>query len=125
MTVATAYNKIGQKVMPSVYAKVYPDTLTVQASTLVSDSGGGYSQSGTSNAYSSVPCAVEPSGGSRYDANGKLISEAFYTVWMPTHYSLNGTPTRINLNATTHKLIVAARGNEPAKTLRIQSIKNH
>jgi hypothetical protein len=119
MSLAAVFNTLGQDVMPLVAAAVFPDLLSITAETLVSDSGGGYSSSSTSTAYSSIPCAYEPLSGNRFDSAGKLVSTQAYKVTIPTHYDVAGTATRINLNPATHKLVVAARGNEPAKTFRI------
>jgi hypothetical protein len=124
MSTAAVLNNLGQTILPRALAYALPDTLTVQGETQASDSGGGYYVSANTNAYTSVPCAYEPLGGARFDANGKLLSTNAYRVTMPTHYNNAGTPTRINLNPASHRLIVASRGNEPAKTFRIVSVSD-
>lgn len=124
MSVATTYNNLGQTILPRALARVLPDTLTVKGQTLVSDSGGGYYVSATADVYTSVPCTYEPLGGQRFDSAGKLLSSTAYRVTMPTHYDDGGVATRINLDPTTHRLLVASRGNEPAKTFRIVSIND-
>jgi hypothetical protein len=108
--------------MPQVALATFPDLLTVTAETPVSDSGGGFSSSSTTNAYTNIPCAYEPLSGSSFDTNGKLLSVNAYKVTVPTHYNNAGTMTRINLNPATHRLVVTARGNEPVKVFRIVSI---
>ena len=122
MSLTSVFNTLGQRIIPQVASAVFPDTLSITAETPVSDGGGGFSSSTTATDYSSIPCAYEPLSGTRADANGKLLSTEAFTVTIPTHYNLAGTMTRINLNPTTHKLVVASRGNEPAKTFRIVSI---
>ena len=124
MSLASVFNTLGQNVIPQIAAAAFPDTLSVQGETLTSDSGGGFYPSATANDYTSIPCAYEPLSGQRTDLNGKLISVGLYTVTMPTHYSLAGVPTRINLDPKEHRLIVNSRGNEPAKTFRIISIQD-
>ena len=118
MSLAAVFNTLGQTVVPSIAAAVFPDTLNVQGETLTSDSGGGYYVSANANANTSIPCAYEPLSGQRFDSAGKLLSTELYKVTMPTHTSAGA---RINLSPT-HRLIVTARGNEPQKTFRIVSI---
>jgi hypothetical protein len=122
MSLATVFNRLGQTVIPGVAAAAFPDTLTVETPTLTSDNAGGFYPSATVSTYTNIPCAYEPQGGGKTDANGKLLSVENYKVTMPTHYSLAGVPTRINLNPTRQRLVITARGNEPAKTMRMMSI---
>ena len=117
MSLASVFNTLGQTVIPQIAAAAFPDTLTVQGETTSSDSGGGYYVSANSNVYTSVPCAYEPFSGSKVDANGKLLSVAYYKVTLPTHQS----GSKITLDPK-YRLVVNARGNEPAKTFRIESI---
>lgn len=118
MSLDTVFNTLGQTVIPQIGAAVFPDTLTVQGETAVSDSGGGYYLSATGSVHTAVPCVYEPLSGSRVDSAGKLVSIEAYTVTMPTHHG----GSRINLDPKVHRLVVAARGNEPVKTFRIVSI---
>lgn len=122
MSTAAIFNKLGQTLIPNALAIALPDTCTITAETTSAGTGGGRIKTGTSNAYSSIPCAYEPLGGARFDSADKLVSTNAYKVTLPTHYSNSGTPTRINLDPKTHKIVVGARGNEPAKTFRIISI---
>jgi hypothetical protein len=116
------YNDLGQEYFPYLADRMFSDLLTITAETPVSDGGGGFSSSATTNAYTNIPCAYEPLSGSRFDTNGKLLSVNAYRVTIPTHYDNAGTMTRINLNPATHRLVVASRGNEPAKVFRIVSV---
>lgn len=120
MSLAAVFNKLGQIVVPKVAAAAFPDTLTVYADTLAQDSGGATRKTGTTAAYSSVPCAYEPLQiERRIEQGAKLLSSQEYRITMPTH---TANQTRINLDPKTHRLTVAARGNEPAKTFRIIAI---
>lgn len=119
MSLASVFNELGQTIMPTVFAEVMPDTCTITAETTSAGTGGGRIKSGTTNAYTSIPCSYEPKQGAKFDSADKLISVNLYTLTLPTHTSGG---SRIALNATTHKIVVAARGNESAKTFRIISI---
>jgi hypothetical protein len=107
--------------MPKVLAAVLPDTCTITAETTSAGSGGGRIKTATSNAYTSVPCAYEPiqKFGWQKDQGDKIVSTQIYKVTMPTHTAAG---TRINLDPKTHRIVVAARGTEPAKTFRIQNV---
>lgn len=124
MSIASAFSQLGQTVMPTVMAAAFPDTCTITAETTTAGTGGGVIKSGTSNAYTSIPCAYEPiqKFGWQKDQGDQIVSTQIYMVTIPTHYSNAGTPTRINLDPKTHRIVVAARGNEPAKTFRIQNV---
>lgn len=122
MGTANVFNKLGQSLMPKVAAAVFPDTLTVVAETTATDSGGARYKSATTNAYTSVPCAYEPAQiERRIEQGGKVLSSQQYIVTMPTHTAAG---SRINLDPKTHRLTVAARGNEPAKTFRIIAVRD-
>lgn len=118
MSTAAEFNELAQVDIPELLAEVFPDTLSVTTQTLASDSGGGTYVSASTNAYTGIPCTYEPLSGARFDSAGKLLSAETYKVTMPTH----NAGARINLNPTTHRLVVDARGNEPAKTFRILNI---
>ena len=122
MSLSATFNTLGQTIIPNVFAAVMPDTCTITANNPVTDGAGGFTQSTPTNAYTGIPCAYEPASGARIDANGKLLSVNAYKVTLPTHYKLADVPTRINLNPTVHRIVTAARGNEPVKTFRIVSI---
>ena len=119
MSLSSTFNTLGQSVMPRICAATMPDTCTIQGTTETSDSGGGYYVASSDNDYTSVPCSYEPITGTRFDSAGKLLSTELYRVTLPTHTSAG---TRINLDPKEHRIVVTARGNEPAKTFRIVSI---
>jgi hypothetical protein len=118
MSLADTFNKLGQSVMPGVAAKVFPDTMNVVAPTVSTDSGGTQKKTGSTNAYTSVPVTYEQIGRTpqKVEAGGKTISTVLYKLTFPTHTSAGA---RINIDPKAHRLQVAARGNEPAKTFRL------
>ncbi len=122
---AGVLNDLGQTILPSVFSSLNSaglvDTMTIKAETASSvDSGGGRVKGTASDAYTSVPVSYEPAqkSSSRVTVGDKSISTQQYILTMPTHQS----GSRINLDPKSHRLIVNARGNEPAKTFRIISI---
>ena len=120
MSLASVFNKLGQTIIPKVAAAAFPDTLTVYADTLAQDTGGAVRKTGTTTAYSLIPCAYEPVQiERRIEQGAKLVSSQEYRITMPTH---TAAAARINLDPKSHRLIVAARGNAPAKTFRIIAI---
>jgi len=121
VSTAAIFNKLADQ-MGTALAVAFPDTLTVQTLTETSGTGGMKIKSSTANTYTSVPCCVEyiQKFGWRKDQGEKNLSTQKYTVTMPTH--LNGT--RMTLNPATQRLVVAARGDEPAMTLRIDTISS-
>jgi hypothetical protein len=121
MSTASVFNKLAD-VMGSALANAFPDTLTVVTMTETAGTGGGRIKASTTNTYTSVPCVVEyiQKFGWRKDQADRNVSTQKYTVTMPTH--LNGT--RMTLNPATQRLVVAARGDEPEYTLRIDTISS-
>jgi hypothetical protein len=118
----TVFNLLGQTVVPAIGAAAFPDTMTITAETTSQGTGGGMVKSATSNAHTNVPCAYKPNTGRRVPIGDKLVSVGDYTVVLPTHTAAG---TRINLDPKTHSFVVNARGNEPAKTFRIEYIGDH
>lgn len=117
MSMETVFNTLGQSVMPKVAAAAFPDTMTVYGETLTSDSGGGHRKTQTT-VYSSVPVAYEPNRNDRRRIEGeRQLSANEYVLTFPTHSPTTGT--RYNIDPIAHRLVVNARGNEPAKTFRI------
>jgi hypothetical protein len=121
MSLAAVFNTLGQSVLPTVLGAAFPDTCTITAETISAGTGGGRIKSGTTNAYTSIPCAYEPiqKFGWQKDQGDKIVSTQIYMVTIPTHTAAG---TRISLDPKTHRIVVAARGNEPAKTFRIQNV---
>lgn len=117
MSIANAFNQLGQTVMPAVGAAVFPDTMTVISETATQGTGGGIIK-GTTNLYSNVPVAYKPLQVERQLTSGdKLLSIQQYEVTFPTHKS----GSRINVTPNM-KLSVNARGNEPVKVFRIVAL---
>jgi hypothetical protein len=121
MSTAAVFNSLAD-VMGSALAMAFPDTLTVQTLTETNGTGGMKIKATTANTYTSVPCAVEyiQKFGWRKDQGEKNLSTQKYTVTFPTH--VNGT--RMTINPATQRLLVAARGDEPAMTLRMDSVSS-
>lgn len=116
MAMSDVFNTLGQTVMPRVAAAAFPDTMTVYGETLTTDSGGGHRKTQTT-VYSSVPVAYEPNRNDRRRIEGdRQLSANEYVLTFPTH---SAAGTRYNIDPIAHRLVVNARGNEPAKTFRI------
>lgn len=123
---AEVFNMLGQTVMPIVGAAAFPDTMTIKSESASTIGTGGERIKGTTtDAYTAVPVAYEPTQiEKRVSAGDRPISSLQYTLTLPTHYTDEGTVKRINLDPKLHRLIVNARGNEPAKTFRILAIRD-
>jgi hypothetical protein len=121
MSSADVFNEIADD-MGEILPESFPDTLTVVTLNESAGTGGGRIKASTTNTYTSVPCVVEyiQKFGWRKDQADRNVSTQKYTVTMPTH--LNGT--RMTLNPATQRLVVAARGDEPEYTLRIDTISS-
>lgn len=124
---AGVLNDLGQTILPSVFSSLNSaglvDTMTIKSESASStDTGGGRVKGTASDAYTSVPVSYEPaqSSNTRIMSGDKSISIQQYALTFPTHQS----GSRINLDPKIHRLIVNARGNEPAKTFRIIAIKD-
>lgn len=119
---ADAMTELGKVHFPYVFSQIFADTCTIVSVAPTSDGAGGYTQGTPTNSYTNIPVEYKPAGGAKYDTNGKLISIKAYTVTIPTHYDNAGTPTRINIDPTIHRIVTNTRGNELAKTFRIMSV---
>ena len=118
---AGVLNDLGQTVLPNVFSALQSaglvDTMTIKAeSAATTGSGGGRIKGTVTDAYTNVPVAVEQTGErpKGVEAGSKTVPTVRYKLTFPTHQ--NGT--RINVDATLHRFVVNARGNEPAKTYR-------
>lgn len=117
---AAVFNKLGQTVIPKVGAAAFPDLLTVITESHTLDSGGATIRS-TASTYTSIPCAYEPQGGMMVEQGGKSLSTQTYVLTMPTH---SGAGVRFTIDPSRQRFEVQARGNEPAKTFRVTSVKD-
>lgn len=52
------------------------------------------------------------------DANGKMITFSGYKITLPVIYN----SARVNIDPTTQRIVVDARGSELAKTFRIDAV---
>jgi hypothetical protein len=119
---AGVLNDLGQTIIPGVFAALnnagLTDTMTVYGESLTSDSGGGFRKTQTT-VYSSVPVTYKPNTNNARNVQGeRQLSVNEYIVTFPTNSSAGSRYTV----TPSHRLVVAARGNEPAKTFRIISI---
>jgi hypothetical protein len=94
----------------------------------VSDGAGGFTPGTPTNAYTSVPVAVEiDKKGNRVDAAGKLIALQTYILTFPTQMpgvfddlTDDITPgALIDIDLADDRLVVDARTPQPAKTYKI------
>lgn len=124
---AGVLNDLGQTILPNVFSSLNTaglvDTMTVKSESATStDSGGGRIKGTASDAYTSVPVSYEPvTSGKRIIGGDKAISTMQYALTFPTHTSAG---SRINIDPKIHRLVVNARGNEPAKTFRIIAVQD-
>jgi hypothetical protein len=120
MSTAQVFNKLAD-VMGSALARAFPDTLTVKERTRTVSASGEVLQTGTTDAYTSVPCVAEPiqKFGWKKDQGDKIVASQMYTVTTPTKTTAG---TYIALDPDKHYLVMNARGSNPAKTFRIISV---
>lgn len=120
MSTAAQFNLLAD-VMGGALAKAFPDTLTVKQRTYTTSASGETIQSGTTDAYTSVPCVAEPiqKFGWKKDQGDKITATQMYTVTIPCKTSAGAY---IALDPDKHTLVFNARGSNPAKTFRIVSV---
>lgn len=121
---ADVLNKLSQKVMPKVFAKLRAaglnDSMDVLAETVTSDGAGGQRRTETV-AYSNVPCSYERKELKRRTVEGgKTISIQEYLLTFLTH----DIEENRYLITPGNRLKVLARGNEPVKIFRIISMSD-
>src|SRR5687767_10882760 len=99
----------------------YPDRMTIVGENAAQGTGGGIIKSGTSNAYTNVPCAyLEQSIENQVISADQRVSIQQYILELPVIHS------GVRINATANqKFVVAARGSEPAKTFRPVATPDH
>lgn len=122
MSLADVFNTLGQTVMPKVTAAAFPDTMTVKGETTSAGTGGGRVKSAATDVYESVPCSYEATRvENRLTSADKLLSIQQYLVTFPTHDKFR---VRYEVDVKKHRLVVNARGTEPAKTFRIIALRD-
>lgn len=100
----------------------FPETMTIVADTMAVGAGGGQVKTGTTNYKTGVPCIFEAAkDGTRFVNADKMGSLQPYKITFPIYWPAS---SRINLDPNAHTLVVDARGDEPPKTFRIDSIKD-
>jgi hypothetical protein len=119
MSSADVFNEIADD-MGEILPESFPDTLTVVTEGTAAGTAGMKVNAASSNTYTGVPCIYEQieKFAWRKDQADKNLSTQKYKVTIPTHH--NGS--RMTLTPANQRLIVAARGDEPAFTLRMDSV---
>lgn len=121
MSLAKVFDKLGQKIVPQIAAKVFPDTMIVLQDSLTSDGAGGQIHATPVEGENGdpIPCTYEPRGGVKSTIGDKTVSKTQYVIVFPTNqfdYLLDIT--------TGDRLKVLARGNQPDKTFKVINIAN-
>lgn len=121
-------NDLETSIVPSVFESLRAvglvDTMTIKRDPAVTqDTGGGVVKGTVTNAYTSVPCAIEPverERTSRQVVGDQMKPAGRYTVTFPTHTSGG---TRIAVNAKTDRFVVDTRTGHPdARTFRMLGV---
>jgi hypothetical protein len=122
VSLAAVFNNLGQNVIPSIAAKVFPDIMTIVEYTSIQDTGGGTYQT-SDNAYTDLPCAYEPERfvDRKETSSNKTLSRQRYIVTLPVFHE----GARVDIDPVKHRFVVDERGLEPEKTFRIISIRDH
>lgn len=115
-------NKFDITVMPKLFGKLsnrgLMDTMTISRITRISDGAGGYEENSATNYATNVPVDIKiDRKGNRYDMQGKLIALPTYLLEFPATQN----ELKLEIDISTDRLIVNARGQEPQKTFRILS----
>lgn len=121
MSLAKVFDKLGQKIVPQIAAKVFPDTMVVLQDSTTSDGAGGqiYATATEGENGDPIPCTYEPRGGVKSTIDDKTVSKTQYVIVFPTNqfdYLLDIT--------TGDRLKVLARGNQPDKIFKVINIAN-
>ena len=104
-------------VMPALANAGVVETMSVVRTPQVEDGAGGFTPGTPTNAYTSVPVAVEiDKKGNRVDAAGKLIALQTYILTFPSQTTAGAL---IDIDLATDRLVVNARSPQPAKTYKI------
>ncbi len=116
MRAAALFNKIGKTSIPRIGSRIFPDRMTVVKQNYTPGSGGGRTKTAPTNVHTSIPCTYHANSGEQVLIGDKPDRKEEYSVSFPSH-----TPAgvRINIDPQEHRLVVAARGNEPQKTFRM------
>lgn len=120
MSLATTFNLLGEKIIPNIAAKVFPDLMDIIRETTTSDDGGGRKKT-TATYLANVPCTYEPftDKGLKTITGDALNSLVHYRITFPTNQS--GTAIAVRPD---DRLKVLARGTQAQKVFRIVGIKN-
>ena len=120
-TLGNELSAIAQTEIPAL-ADDFPDTLSIVQDTSTPGPGGGQIKTGTSNYKTGVPCIYEPAkDGTVFINADKMGSLQPYKITLPIYWPANN---RISVDPQTHTLVIDARGSEPQKVFRIDSVKD-
>lgn len=118
---------LGVKVLPKVFSSLkgsgITETMEIMRREVTAGPGGGRVKGTDTKDYWDVPVSVEPYDrlGTRYVQGEKPISIQRYLLTFPTH-TLDGK--RIDVDVKAHRLKVIARGNEPEKWYRVETVRD-
>lgn len=109
-------DKLGEKIVPSVAAKVFPFEMYVMRDSFTSDGAGGQVNAGaeaTDNA-GTIPCSVEPVGGVKGLTGDKVTGRPTYRITFPCFQN----EMLIEITSS-DRLKVLGRGDRADKTYRV------
>jgi hypothetical protein len=118
MSLAGMFNILGQTVIPQIAAAAFADTCSIMVETSTAGTGGGRIKTleEANAAWVGIPCRYAPiqKFGWQKEVAESAVGTQKYLVILPMYH--NGV--RVSLTSN-HKIKVAARGEEPVKTFKI------
>lgn len=121
MSLAKVFDKLGEKVVPKIAGKVFPDTMLIERDVISSDGAGGQIRTrGKDETDEPIPCTYKPREqiGYKTERGDRVVSVAEYVVTFATHYL--GQPVDIK---PSYRLRVQERGGNPELLFRIVDLK--
>ena len=118
-----ALTRIATQAVPSIAQGIFPDRMTIVSQASSQDDIGGTYGGTTTNAFTNVPVSYQPetTSGDREIVGDASDVKQRYVLRFPAYH--NGV--RIGIDPSLHRLVVAARGSEPAKTFVILKPRDH
>jgi hypothetical protein len=117
MSLADAFDTMAA-VAGAAFGAMFPDLCAVQSPTNTQGSSGGNRPSWANvTGLSSVPCLYSSRRGMERDAAGALTAFTDFEILMPSEVS--GTLVSV---APKYRIMVAARGTQPARTFEVVSV---
>jgi head-tail adaptor len=106
--------------MRATLAQSLPGTAVIQAGTLTSDGGGGYSEA--FSAAETVACRVAPLTGTEREVGGRVSSEAEYVITLPAETTVE-TDDRIVVGGITYNVVaVRDRSWEISRRVEVRKV---